>query len=283
MTKQFTAAILFICLLAAAGNGSTIGYWEFDDLPGTGLPSTTNSASTYAWRDNIANSFTTTAASGKGVYRLRRPGGTDVDGSPLDPTSLVFVGAYDSGWARYTAVIDSFSFSGTGGAATGFQGEERVRFELLEDAFPSTSARMVLQRIRNPADGSSQVFLSGEALSLDGSATNIPAVPIFNGSTSTTPLTLMLDVDFDADTYSVSYAFDDNPDTTIGAGTIATDRGLRYGRLTTFRKLDSSPTERIDIDSIRIEAVPESTTVSFTIFGILGGLDIFRRRRLKVC
>ena len=283
MTKQVTTAILLCTSFANACDGSTIGYWEFDDLPGTELPSTTNSAAPYDWRDNIANSYTTTAASGKGVYRLRRPGGTDIDGSPLDPTSLVFVGTYDSGWARYTAVIDSFSFSGTGGAATGFQGEERVRFELLEDAFPSTSARMVLQRIRNPVDGSSQIFLSGEALSLDGSATNVPAVPIFNGATSTTPLTLVLDVDFDADTYSVSYAFDGNPETTIGAGAIAMDRGLRYGRLTTFRKLDSSPTERIDIDSIRIEAVPEPTTVSFMLLGILGVLDMFRRRRLAAC
>ncbi|MCA9216767.1 MAG: hypothetical protein KDB27_27045 [Planctomycetales bacterium] len=266
--KIFPAVLYVLATAASAAEAATIGYWDFEDVPGSELPSTLNQGNTDNWDRNILNSYTATAASGKGVYRLRRPGGVAPDGSPLGSTSFVYVGFHNSGTASYRAAIDSFSFAGHGGSATGFRGEERVRFELLDDAFPSTSARMILQRIRDPADGTSQVFLSGEALSVGGTATDIAPVSIFSGDTSVVPLSLSLDVDFDTDSYSVSYAFADAPMTIIGSGSIDMDRGLRYGRLTTFRKLDSTPTERIDIDSIQIIAVPECKTSCASVLAL---------------
>lgn len=261
-----------------ACNASTVGYWAFDDPVGTALPDSLNGgSSTNNWSDNILNSFTATTTDGKGVYRLRRPGGVAPDGSPDGATSLVRVGTYESGWARYTAIIDNFAFAGTGGLDTGFQGLERVRFELLHDAFPSTTARMVLQRVRDPIDGSSTVLLSGEAVSLTAASSDIPAVSIYSGSSSEIPLTLQLDVDFDFDTYTVSYAFGSDPLTSIGTGSVDPVRGLRFGRITTFRKLDSTPAERIDIDSIRIEAVPEPDSLLLIFIGAVMIMGRLRR------
>lgn len=252
------AAVAAFTLQASAAPHA---HWDFNDAAGTMSSNTANTGTVAGtWGSDLAGSATT----GDGLYRIQRNGGNRtvqwLPGTAIDTGSVYLTVQLDSQLWEHAASTDS---------------GETLRFDILHDTSTET-AGVALDRLRTPG-----------ALTLRGRGeTDITETVLATYATGDPvviedPMTIVLAMDNDADTYEVFYRFNDDAFASAGAGTIAADEGASGLQMEVSWYLGSTPEEYVDVDWISFgteNPVPEPASV--TMLGLAGlGLLVGRRRR----
>ncbi len=216
--------------LVASAEAGEVAEWRFDDPPGTSLKSSANSVSGGgAWSAN----FDATVTDGSGKLISKKPSGGIWN---------TYYRLPDNAPHQLWVVVEL-----TGWNLNGAKVKEAVRAGFCAtdtDDKPMVVAQAVLER---KPDGS--VSLRGDALG-DGSTT------VTGDSSSlqqqqTSPLTIVVGLDQDAGTYSLTTRGTDGTNKVLGTGKTSPGRTAKYVRFSIAGDL-TDPEEQISIDRIAV-------------------------------
>jgi hypothetical protein len=216
--------------LVASAEAGEVAEWKFDDPPGTSLKSSANSVSGGgAWSAN----FDTTVTDGSGKLISKKPSGGIWN---------TYYRLPDNAPHQLWVVVEL-----TGWNLNGAKVKEAVRAGFCAtdtDDKPMVVAQAVLER---KTDGS--VSLRGDALG-DGSTTVTgDSSPLQQQQTS--PLTIVVGLDQDAGTYSLTTRGTDGTNKVLGTGKTSPGRAAKYVRFSIAGDL-TDPEEQISIDRIAV-------------------------------
>ena len=201
-----------------------------------------------------------------------------VKGTPTGQVGNTFdIANVTSGKVWLVAEISGWLFTETPSSTS-----ERVRFGFLDNDPPAAgsstiAAQMQIDRLPN------------NNLTITGDAGGTNATPTITGGpdlsrTRNTPLTLVLGIDADADTYTISYKDGASPFTTLGTGnlgersmgTLREARSVRFAFTGQFNDTD----EFFDVDRIYVtdtNPIPEPAAVLLLCVAATLGLVLRRR------
>lgn len=275
MKRTHLACLVMAGALLATSTASAgiIQDFQFSDANGTLLGDAVNSASPgNAW---LVHANTVESDVQSGSFRILK---NSVTGQAANSLNIADV---SSGKVWLVAEFAGWNFTATPSATL-----ERVRFGFLDNddaslaAGSSTiTAEMNIDRLSVANGGGIQ--LSGEALGTGNSAVvaDLPLALVRN-----TPFTMALEVDHDADVYSVYYKDDANPFALLGSGSIGERsagvkreaRAVRFAFTGQFGDVG----EFVDIDRIYVtntNPIPEPGSVLLLLCGV-AALSIRRRK-----
>ncbi|MEY3480785.1 MAG: hypothetical protein RIQ71_1560 [Verrucomicrobiota bacterium] len=238
--KAYTRTLLGLALGLAASpalKAGSIAEWTFDDPANTSLKSAANSGSAGgAWMHN----FDATTTDGSGKLVSRKPSGgiwNTYLTLPADAPRKVWLVVDLAGWNMSGEKIKE-------AVRAGFSASD-------DDNKPQVVAQVVLERmpggvvaVRGDALGDGATAVSGDASSLQ--------------QTSTTPVTLVVGLDQDAGTYSVSTRTAEGGMKQLGSGKTSPSRAAKFVRFSIAGDLSGSD-EQVTVDRIAVtDAEPSS-------------------------
>ena len=274
MKKRFLAHLAMVSALAvcSAAQAGIIEDFQFNEADGTLLGAAVNSANPgNGW---LVHANTVESAVLDGSFRIQK---NSVAGQAANSLNISDV---SSGKIWLVAELAGWNYTATPSSTL-----ERVRFGFLDNddgslvAGSSTiTAEMNIDRLSVANGGGIQ--LSGEALG----ANNQPVVadlPL--ALVRDTPFTMVLEVDHDADVYSVYYKDDAAPFMLLGSGVLGDRspgvkreaRAVRFAFTGQFGDIG----EFVDVSRIYVTTtnpIPEPSTV---LLGLLGALATIARRK----
>lgn len=236
---QICLPLLLIAMLHRPAPAAILEEFTFSDSNGTLLDAAANSANTgNLWSIDVAD--LTNSSVLNGVYRIQK----DNDGFA---TNALEIDNISSGTAWLVAEIEAWSFSSLVGPGEFDAGElEQVRFGFLNNDNPAfnsaqNTANMQIQRT---AGGGLELIGNRSG---DGGTDITGSAPL--NLVQTEPFTMVLELNEDADTYSVFHKSGDGPFQQLGTGVISPTRdgnSLRFVINNNF----SGTGEFFDIDRI---------------------------------
>lgn len=232
MSSLHLTSLLISTLAVLAPAGADVLYeWNFDDPIGTSLSETISSGEVEAqWNLDFDDSVT----NGDGQLVVRRtPDGVANAFVTISPEAERAI--KDEIWMQVE--IDGWEFSGKSASETMRLGVAHI----TDEERPHVLAQITLERT-----GSNQVSISAESFG-EGSV-SMPALPIF-GSELTEPVTLVLHINKESDTFTLHYQMGEGPYLYLGEGTTSPEREIRFLRLG-FSGYFNASSERFAINRI---------------------------------
>ena len=251
VTTQASATIL-----DDFNNGTIVTDFLFDDVSGTQIPATVNSAAGgFAFDVDTDNDNVVT--NGLGQLDASAKNNTDFGSNYVDITGVTsgrVIGLFDVAWAFDELVYDAAE-------------DEEFRLSLITNDPRST-------------------FVTGEIFFTRTSATEVQLVgnAVGTGSADTPTITFgssgdlltMIDINLDAATLEVFYSTDNGANfTSTGAGALDPTRGIESVRLVINEDFTG---DSLLIDRFGVSVIPEPTTLGLLLCGIAG---ILGQRRVR--
>ena len=202
----------------------------------------------------IAEAF----SNGSGSFRINKQTATGQVGNTLEMTNItsgkVWLVADIAGW-NYTATASSPS--------------ERVRFGFLDNDPPAAGSSTITAEMQIDRLPSGNLTVTGDAGGTGSTATVTSSADF--GLSRSTPLQLILEVDADVDTYTISYKDGANPIVSLAAGNLGERsagvkreaRSVRFAYTGTFNEPGGS--EFFDVERIYVTTtnpIPEPTCLA---------------------
>ena len=206
--------------------------WSFDDAAGTSLTDAAQSGfRDGTWDEAFDRSFT----QGDGTFRIRRPVGGPANAFvALDPplTGKAWLVVESSGWQLRGRVANEVL---------------RIGFvERKHDERPQVTAQIRIER-----SDENEVSIGGDAFVTANGATLIDDQALLT-ATQRDPVTLVLEVDLDENTYAIHYKVGAAPFVELGTGSIDPNRGARYLRWGAAGGFSSTAGEHFDIQRLYV-------------------------------
>jgi gamma-glutamyltranspeptidase/glutathione hydrolase len=217
----------------AAVSSGMLALWDFAEPGGTELHSTAYVGKLSAkWSGSIADSTT----DGRDHFRI----GRDAPSQPMDAYLDLGTAGSDSSIFTVEVKIDAAQFAGE-------NANEQLRIGFTSDMDkPQVTARMIFGR-----DGPGRITLRGESL---GGGTAIGPLTISNTNQLDRPIVLRLQVDTDADEYSIAYREASSTEfTSQGKGRVAAQREAKFLRLSALNDF-AARDEYVNIDRIELRS-----------------------------
>jgi len=194
-------------------HAATLYEWNFDDPSGTPL---SQAASTGEIEAQWHLDFDDTETNGSGQLVVRRsPDGRANAFVTIDSAAESAI--KDQIWMLVE--IDGWNFSGKSAAETMRLGVAHI----TDEERPHVLAQLTLERT-----DANQVSVSAESFG-EGSA-SMPALPIF-GKEQSEPVTFVLHINKEADTFTLHYQIGEGPYLYLGNGATSREREIRFLRL----------------------------------------------------
>jgi hypothetical protein len=260
-------------VVSSVSQAGIIEDFQFSEQNGTLLGDTVNSAN--PGNDWLVHASTVESAVLDGSFRIQKNSVTGQAGNSLNIADV------SSGKIWLVAELAGWNYTATPSATL-----ERVRFGFLDNddgslaAGSSTiTAEMNIDRLSVASGGGIQ--LSGEAL---GTGNGPVAADLPLALVRSAPFTMVLEVDNDADVYSVYYKDDAAPFTLLGSGILG-DRSAGVKRETralrfAFTGQFGDTNEFVDVSRIYVtdmNPVPEPGTGLLIVFSGLAALALRKR------
>ncbi len=239
MTKKlmhFLKAVICSWLLALPAMAVVLEDFQFSDPNGTELIATVNSANpgtTWSEDTDITNSFTQ-----DGVFRIQKDN-TAFGSAGLDIADIT------SGTVWMVAEFAGWNFTGNVLSSD----REEIRFTFLDNAThdppgSTITAQVELERIDTGAGTTSGTLeINGQAL---GTGSNI--APASLNLMQTDPFSVVLELDKDANQYSIFYRDGSNPFVALGTGAVDAARNANTVRMVLNNDFNDGPGEFVDLD-----------------------------------
>jgi hypothetical protein len=256
---------------ASTATAGLVDVFEFNETDGTVITGAANTGTPggHSW---LSENTTVQSAMNGGAFRIQKASPTSQIGNTFDIADItsgsIWLVAEFRGWS-YTATPSSTS--------------ERVRFAFLDNATPSAGSNTITAEINLDRSGSN-LTVTGDAGGT-GATSTLPGGGTF-ALTRSIPLTFALEVNADADTYSIFYKDDTNPYTAVGTGNLGersagVKREARSVRFA-FTGLYNDTGEFVDVERIYVTDINPTVAIpepgAFLLVGAVA-VGVWRARR----
>jgi hypothetical protein len=263
-------ALLGAVSLARISSAAIIEDFQFNEPLSSPITSAVNSANAgNAWLSQ--NTAVESTSNGSGAFRIQKSSVTGQVGNTLEMTNIT------SGKVWLVAEIAGWNYTATPSATS-----ERVRFGFLDNDPPAAGSSTITAEMQIDRLPSGNLTVTGDAGGTGSTATVTSSADF--GLVRTTPLQLVLEVDADADTYTISYKDGASPYVSLTTGNLGErsagiDREARSVRFA-FTGTFGEAGEFFDVDRLYVTTtnpIPEPS--GFVLLGMTCTVAAGWRRR----